>query len=331
MPLPVQIPVNLKRKIQSITGAGSITGIERIQNLWSGYGEILKVSLEGCPHDSVIVKDIRLSPVSRHPRGWNSDISHQRKLKSYSVECHWYEHWNDKCAHAPRLPRFIGCDQSDLETILILEDLDAAEFPVRHTSLFPEQVKACLQWLARFHACFLGFSPDGLWKTGTYWHLETRPLELENLKDDKLRNAASRIDRKLNSGRYQTLVHGDAKIANFCFSEAGNEVAGVDFQYVGGGCGMKDLAYFIGSCLDEKECERQEESLLDAYFAFLKKALTRHRPDIASESVEDEWRSLYPFAWADFHRFLKGWSPDHWKINGYGENLVRETLKLIDS
>jgi len=40
-------------------------------------------------------------------------------------------------------------------------------------------------------------------------------------------------------------VHGDAKLANFCFSRDGKKVAAVDFQYVDGGCGMKDLSRII--------------------------------------------------------------------------------------
>jgi thiamine kinase-like enzyme len=67
-----------------------------------------------------------------------------------------------------------------------------------------------------------------------------------------LKEAAPVIDEKLNTCAYKTFVHGDAKLANFCFAPDG-QVAGVDFQYVGGGCGMKDVAYFIGSCLNEKD------------------------------------------------------------------------------
>ncbi|MGE9289409.1 MAG: choline kinase, partial [Puniceicoccales bacterium] len=35
---------------------------------------------------------------------------------------------------------------------------------------------------------------------------------------------------------------------------------------------------------------------------------------------------LYPVAWTDFHRFLKGWSPGHWKIHGYSERLSRSVM-----
>ena len=114
-----------------------------------------------------------------------------------------------------------------------------------------------------------------------------------------------------------------AKLANFCFSHDGR-VAGVDFQYVGGGCGMKDVAYFIGSCLYEKECERLEEQILDTYFEHLQKQFV-----LRNDELEKEWRSLYRVAWADFHRFIKGWSPGHWKINSYSERVTEEVIKNL--
>jgi hypothetical protein len=46
-------------------------------------------------------------------------------------------------------------------------------------------------------------------------------------------------------------------------------------------------------------------------------------------ALEKEWRSLYRVAWADFHRFLKGWSPSHWKINSYSERITAEVIKSL--
>ena len=104
------------------------------------------------------------------------------------------------------------------------------------------------------------------WPIGTYWHLATRPDELKVMPEGPLRNHATKIDQRLNQATYKTLVHGDAKIANFCFSESHpSSVAAVDFQYVGGGCGIKDVAYLISSCLSDQEAERFEESLLNFY------------------------------------------------------------------
>ncbi len=302
------------------TGASSLLEKEVIQDLWSGYGKIIRVELEDASVESVIVKHIRLPDSVNHPRGWNTDIGHQRKVRSYQVESNLYNNYSgDSTA---RLPQCLAIVHEEDEMLIVLEDLDIAGFPLRKRSLTWEEVSSCLAWLAEFHASYLGRIPDGLWEVGTYWHLETRPQELVALSDERLKEAASAIDDKLNSCEYRTFVHGDAKLANFCFACNG-QVAAVDFQYVGGGCGMKDVAYFIGSCLDENACERLESQILDTYFKYLQSAL----PD-RNEALEKEWRSLYRVAWADFHRFLKGWSPGHWKINSYSE---RVTLEVINS
>jgi len=133
----------------------------------------------------------------------------------------------------------------------------------------------------------------------------------------------------LNSAQYQTLIHGDAKVANFCFSADGQSVAAVDFQYVGGGCGMKDVAYFFGSCLSEDECEAWLDELLDEYFIVLRQALNARHHDINFDALESEWRQLFPVAWVDFHRFLLGWMPNHWKVNDYSRRVTAQVLAQL--
>ncbi len=313
----------------SATGASGMEVAESIQELWSGYGEILRIRLETSSVSSVVAKHVRITHRAKQPRGWNSGASHRRKLKSYQVEAEWYRRWSQFCGTDCRIPGFISYEETDGETLLLLEDVDAAGYPARFTSLSQTQFDSCVDWLACLHATFIGEKPEGLWQTGTYWHLDTRGEELEALDDIPLKNAASAIDRKLSSARFQTFVHGDAKLANFCFSACGERVAAVDFQYAGGGCGMKDLAYFVGSCLDENDCERKESEILDRYFASFRTALAAKHPAVDPAAVEAEWRGLFPYAWTDFHRFLKGWSPGHWKINSYSERLAREVIATI--
>ena len=300
------------------TEATSLFIKEVIQELWSGYGKIIRIGLENANMDTIIVKHVQIPKAINHPRGWNTNKGHQRKVKSYQVETKWYETYSKNST--ARLPKCLAIEKQNDEVFIVLEDLDEAGYPIRKNSVTWEEIAACLKWLAQFHASFLGKAPNGLWESGTYWHLETRPHELEVLKDKKLKEAASKINKKLNSCKYKTFIHGDAKLANFCFSEDGR-VAGVDFQYVGGGCGMKDVAYFIGSCLYEDECERLETLILDTYFAHLNSEMREQ-----NEALEREWRSLYRVAWADFHRFLKGWSPDHWKINSYSDRVTAEVI-----
>ena len=176
------------------------------------------------------------------------------------------------------------------ESVSVLEDLDAAGFELRKSELDMDGGKRCLRWLANLHARFMGMKPEGLWQTGSYWHFETRPDELAAMAEGDLKNYAVAIDQRLTNCNYQTLVHGDAKVDNFCFSSDGLAVAAVDFQYVGGGCCMKDVAYFISSCLNETDCERYEIMLLDYYFSELGEALKLSQCSIDIAAVEQEWR-----------------------------------------
>ncbi len=301
------------------TGASKIIRSEMLQELWGGYGELVRVHLAGSDFETIIVKHIQLTRNGTHPRGWNTDIGHQRKLKSYQVETKWYEQYCT--ASSARLPKALAIEQKQDEMLIVMEDLDPAGYPLRKSTVTWNEIEACIKWLADFHASYMGASPHGLWEIGTYWHLDTRPQELAALSDQSLKKAALLIDQRLNECTYKTFVHGDAKLANFCFSKSG-KVAAVDFQYVGGGCGMKDLAYFIGSCLNEDECERMENQILDTYFGFLRNELGEK-----SKQIEKEWRPLYRVAWADFHRFLKGWSPGHWKINSYSERITKQVIE----
>jgi aminoglycoside phosphotransferase (APT) family kinase protein len=317
--------------IKQATGASDIELIEVIQELWSGYGTIRRYQLSGAERQRVVVKHVHIADQADHPRGWNTDRSHLRKLRSYEVETAWYARWSARCDLNCAVPHCLALETRGDETLMVLEDLDETGFAQRRESVGETEILACLHWLANFHAMFLGCAPQGLWEQGTYWHLATRPDELEALTDLPLKQAAAEIDRRLRDCRYQTLVHGDAKLANFCFSATGEQVAAVDFQYVGGGCGMKDVAYFIGSCLMEEDCERLEARLLDDYFNALKEALARLRPDVDAFAVEAEWRQLFPLAWTDFHRFLKGWSPGHWKLNAYSERMARQVVDALAS
>lgn len=317
--------------IKKATGAKELVELEIIQELWSGYGQIIRYGLTDSEYDTVVVKHVALPKQENHPRGWNSTISHNRKLKSYEVETAWYKEYAAFCTEACRIPKCLALEKQGEEVLMVLEDLDANGYPVRKQSVSWEEMKACICWLANFHVVFLQKKPLGLWETGTYWHLETRPEELEALDDLALKNLAAQLDNRLKQANYQTLVHGDAKLANFCFSENGKEVAAVDFQYVGGGCGMKDLAYFVGSCLYEEDCERLESAILDVYFEEIRKAPSTKSIKIDMDELEEEWRCLYPFAWTDFHRFLKGWSPSHWKINDYSERISKEVIQLLES
>jgi hypothetical protein len=310
-------------------GGDEVLHLDPIQDLWSGYGAIYRVALAGRGPTPVVVKWVSPPSRTQHPRGWDSDLSHQRKLRSYAVERSWYLDYAPRCGESARVPTLLAEACTDERWLFIFEDLDAAGFSARRHRVSPDEIRACLSWLASFHATFLGEEPAGLWPVGTYWHLATRPEELRAIGDPVLHEAAPFIDARLSACKHKTLVHGDAKIANFCLPPQGGPVAGVDFQYVGGGCGMKDVAYFLSSCLDPSDLDAQAARYLDDYFDALRTYASARLNREALVELEVEWRALYVFAWADFYRFLAGWSPQHWKIDRYSERMTQEALAAL--
>ncbi len=304
--------LDIHASICAATGATSARRGARIQHLWRGWGEIVRFHLSGADVESVILKHVQ---PTRSP---HTDQGSRRKLRSYRVEQAFYTDHASRCPARIPAPRLIAVG------LFVLEDLDAAGFSGRARGrLSDARIRQCLDWLATFHAAHLGAPTDGLWPVGTYWHLDTRPDEHAAMPDGRLKSAASAIDAALSAARFQTIVHGDAKVANFCFGPSG--VAAVDFQYVGGGCGMKDLVYFLGSCLDDAGLARHADGLVDHYLAQLRARLPAHTD---ADALEAEWRGLLPLAWADFERFLVGWSPGH---RMQGRYAGRQALRALDA
>ena len=305
-----------------------------VRSWWGGYGQILRVHLEGCSAapPTVVVK--RVAP----PRD-EGGISHERKCKSYKVEQAFYETCAAKLdPMVCRVPTLLCSDNSTKgETLFVLEDLDApaAGFDGRRHSLDLDGARACVSWLAHFHRAFLGARdrpggpppPAGLWDQGCYWHLATRPDEHAAMdRRDPLRENATGLDALLRGAQHQTLLHGDAKLANFCWRRRGGDgggppVAAVDFQYCGWGVGVLDVAYCLGAFPGVDRLDLNGPQLLDLYFSELG----------AGPEVEAEWRALHCVAVADFERFLAGWAGSSWRRSGFVGEKVAEAIALVQT
>ncbi|MBT0585161.1 phosphotransferase [Alteromonas sp. SM 2104] len=321
-------------------GGSSVEKIQTIQLLWSGYGEIARYAFKNT-NDTVIVKSVTPPQTPSHPRGWQSAVSHQRKLASYSNEQIFYRDFSQLTDATCRTPRYYSSGESGDSRWVVMEDLDAAGFDGRHQSADKQLASKGIHWLAGFHARYMRTPTKRLWPVGTYWHFATRQEEWRAMPDSKLKQHARAIDSVLNGARFQTLLHGDAKLANFCFvsksphhrEEA--DIAAVDFQYVGSGCGVKDVMYFLGSCFDARQLYQHAPALIDEYFTALRSALTDSTLNTKPFSphqmnaLEAEWRRLYCFAVADFERFLAGWSPEHRKRNAYSAKLTDMACEII--
>ncbi|HEY4059391.1 MAG TPA: phosphotransferase [Kofleriaceae bacterium] len=272
--------------VATVMSAQHARTVGRIQRLWGGYGEILRVALDD--GRTVIVKRV-------NPPDIAASVSDTRKRRSYAVEQVFYERYASRCDARCRVATLFAARHESSGWTFVLEDLDAAGFSERCDPATGHALDACLAWLAAFHARFMNDAADGLWGEGTYWHLATRRDELaiavEREAIDSAR--AHALDQQLAAARFQTILHGDAKEANFCFTSNERAVAAVDFQYAGRGCGMKDVAYLLHGHSDRH---------LDTYFRHLRAELSGD-----ADAIEREWRALFPVAQQDFARFLAGW------------------------
>ncbi|SDJ28062.1 Phosphotransferase enzyme family protein [Ferrimonas sediminum] len=311
--------MELSSFVCDLTRAQAVDHTQLLQKLWSDYGGLYRLQLRGAAMASVIAKRIDLLPPTSHPRGWQGQIGHARKQRSYQVELNWYRHYAGLTSSLCRVPAYLGCHQGDDDLIVVMEDLQSTGFEPLEPRLTDAHLLATLRWLAEFHARFMADNGDCLWPSGCYWHLETRQQELAAMDDGPLKQASAALDAALQGCRYQTLVHGDAKTANFLVQPDSGDIAAVDFQYVGKGVGVRDLAYLLGSALDDATLLASGERWLQHYLDTLSNALQQryHWSPQAAMAVCQQWQQLYPLAWADFERFLQGWSPGHWKLGRY--------------
>lgn len=138
---------------------------------------------------------------------------------------------------------------------------------------------------------------------------------------------------KSETRNYQTLIHGDVKSENLFTSASGQEVAFYDFQYVGLGLGVCDLAKFFTCSVPlnmlvpledvphELEMEEGEKQLLQRYWKNLKQVGER----------EYEWAIFvkhWEIALVDWLRFQASWG--FWGNTDWLEARVRYILKNRD-
>ena len=79
----------------------------------------------------------------------------------------------------------------------------------------------------------------------------------------------------------------------------------------------------LTSCFPDTE---QYDVVCDAYFSHLKTFLG----DFGEfNSLEQEWRALWPLVVADFERFLIGWDRNHWKRTDYSRRVSDSVCQAI--
>ncbi|KAJ5622992.1 hypothetical protein N7490_011597 [Penicillium lividum] len=238
----------------------------------------------------------------------------------------------------------------------------------KRSALNRTQVHGALDWLARFHGQSLGLRPNnlddyvlppleessrrhspgkigsGLWLNGGYTYLATRRKEYASLAEDDSEWTEALCSSFEGSslsvaemaalfltpcGRpIESYIHGDVKSENLFTTTNGEGVAFFDFQYVGLGLGVCDLAKLF-TCsvplhmLVDKHLPEQltmgdgERQLLKRYHA----SLIQGDPGLYEwESFERHWET----ALVDWCRFQASWG--FWGNTEWLEARVRSIL-----
>lgn len=287
----------------------SSVSVSSIARLWGGMGQVYRV-ISSKTNDEFIVKYMDPRRMSPTP-----SLGDQRKLDSYVVEATFYrDYCEDLIRKGVGLARFLHVEQNDgNKTILCLSVLENAPDD--------DYYELVLDWLAHFHAATWQDECRGLQEVATYWHLDTRPDEWSGMStsgwEGRLRRAARAIDEFLKDGTtIQSCVHGDAKDANVMWDAATKKVAMCDFQYVGRGCPLKDLCYFLCS-----NGVADDESYVDLYYEKLCSKIKD-----ASPPSRKEFDIVLELCYCDYLRFMCGWGQWGSDITG----RVKKTLDKLD-
>jgi hypothetical protein len=233
----------------------------------------------------------------------------------------------DSGTRMPKVLRLHRQQGSSQTLSMLMTDLQVG-YPISSTGLLDwEKMDSAIAWLARFHA--FGWHNNlehrySLQPEGGYWYIQTRLEELKMMRKEwvRLQIAAPAIAALCN-GKHTgwTLVHGDFKAENLMFSKATESeparCAAVDFQYVGGGYGAKDLVMLVvcggNMGIDDLEHGKElEAKVLTCYFRYLELELKRvHQGAQQLRSTKkitlELLKTQYELALLDFVRFLAGW------------------------
>lgn len=192
----------------------------------------------------------------------------------------------------------------------------------------------------------------GVWLNGGYTYLATRRKEYAELRDDSEHEWSSALCQPLvgeksiaelaaaflssptsSSQPHRTLIHGNIKNENLFSTKSGDAVAFYDFQYVGLGLGVCDLAklftcsvpldMLVGDSghvnrITELKMMQGEKDLLRAYTSQLQKTAGK----------QYDWETLvrhWETALVDWLRFQASWG--FWGNSEWLEARVRSILK----
>jgi hypothetical protein len=258
--------------------------IESVQ--WSkvGTGQVA-ASYRGEVHWSSSASDAPASVVVKCPSEDPTSRATSIEFGLYEKELFWYENLRTKSLiNCPRCyASWFAPDTGEFQ--LLLQDCAPAQQGDQLLGASVEQVMAGVKELAYLHAPFIGdaklanhplFQKDKAMKDiriGLYeqfWpafkqryqgRIDANILAMGDVV------AQHYVQLENREPVLSTLVHGDFRLDNLLYAGENDRPYVLDWQTMGIGCPMKDLAYFIGTSLaDPKERADRELDIVGCYF-----------------------------------------------------------------
>jgi hypothetical protein len=180
---------------------------------------------------------------------------------------------------------YAGGDEESGIYALLLEDLSQCEPGDQIKGATPEQTRAALKWLARFHATESG----GGHATGLAWLPDTAvdpmyqalgpvlegvfPMFVDKFGEHTPPGTVDWVEQMVPRWGEtmaqlllpKTVVHADYRIDNLFFADHHDTVVAIDWQSVALGDGLYDVAYFLCGSLDIEQRRAIERDALATY------------------------------------------------------------------
>ena len=312
-----------------------IVSNESIASLWAGMGEIFEIRFYLNDNEKNIISMI-CKKICLPANEGSISYGDMRKKKSYEVEKCFYDRFASILnKNDVTVPEGLYTKNSCSNLFICMTRLKGKSL----SNLGIKNAKRAVKWAAKLHALTWGVRADefvasmGLQSQGTYWYLDTRPNEFENIPrkgwEGRLYSAARAIDERLKADPFQSIIHGDFKAANMV-SDGVDNFGMCDFQYCGKGCCLKDICYMIACYCSSSNIDSEgdrvhhpfEEAIFDLYYAELKANAAKQ--GLLEVPSYDALLDAADLCFVDITRWMAGW--------GYWGNsfLIPRTQKILD-
>ena len=291
---PKEISAQWMEQALASGGAAEAAAIEAVEvevlDAANGMGTLCRCRLTGAggkvptPASVMVKLPGNLGPAFRWFSRWFATAR-----REYS----FYRHFAAKAPVRSPVLHYADFDERTQESVLVMEDLHGMETVSQATGVGPERALAAVAAIARFHGRF-GENPAAdaavaahcgefenarqrrilqtvymlalpvvLQRFGECFSPETRRLAIE---------FGPRIDAHLAHvvKDRPRLLHGDFRCENLMFGNEGpDDLALIDWQGFGIGCGMYDIGYFLGSSVATEDRRRIEREAIETYHAIV--------------------------------------------------------------